>query len=233
MKRRALLSTGGAVLGSLCGCLASPGQRSRTATGNGSDRSPTAAPSPESDTPSPTATQTDDPPNRPDGAGPTRGEADPITTEAVETGENVEYVDAEHAVRYVAAWRHTNQEAVAEGAEPEREPVYETVPFEQWARTECVSAAATAAAGHAGETLGTDAVGSGITSTVEGRELAAVVSVETVLDRDGNPVGEAPVAFDALVGATPATVDVTYRFDDQAAQRSVPVYARHTVLQQM
>ena len=229
MNRRALLSATGALLGSLCGCLAGPGQRSRADSGNSSGATPSPAP----DTSSPTATPTDGPASRPDGSGPTRGEADPITTEAVEASENVEYVQAEHAVRYVAAWRHTNQEAVADGAEPEREPVYETIPFEQWARTECVSAAATAAAGHAGDALGTDAVGSGITSTVEGRELAAVVSVETVLDRDGNRVHEAPVAFDALVAATPATVDVTYRFGEQAAQRSVPVYARHAVLQQM
>ncbi|MFC7077472.1 hypothetical protein [Haloarcula halophila] len=237
MNRRALLAAVGAAVPSLGGCLAS-------APGGSQAPEPTATPqarteqSPSStDSPTETAVSTeattDDQPTLSDSRGPTRGESDAeVTTEVVETDENVEYVESEHAVRYVAAWKHTNHEEVKEGAKPEREPVYETVPFEQWARTEAFTAAARAAAEHANGALGTDEVGSGITSSVDGTDLAPFVSVETVLDREGEIVSETSVTFDRLVAVTPATVGVTYRLDDQSVQSEAPIYARYSVLQQ-
>ncbi|MFC6977082.1 hypothetical protein ACFQL1_23935 [Halomicroarcula sp. GCM10025709] len=155
-----------------------------------------------------------------------------MSTEVVETDENVEYIAENDTVRYVAAWKHTNHDEVQEGAKPEHKPVYETTPFDEWARTEAFVAAAKAAAEHANAELGVDEVGGGITSTIDGKELAPIVSVQTVLDREGDVVSEASVSFEELVAVTPASVDVTYRLSDQGVQLAAPVYARYTVVQQ-
>ena len=231
MKRRALLAATGTALTSLCGCLESPPADTRatepTATSqNRITQSPTA-------TPTPTDTPMDDQPTISDSQGPARGQSDAkVTTEVVETDENVEYIAENDTVRYVAAWKHTNHEEVQEGAEPERKPVYETTPFDSWARTEAYTAAAKAAAEHANTKLGGNEVGGGITSTIEGKDLAPIVSVQTVLDREGEVVSEASVSFEELVAVTPASVDVIYRLSDQAVQLTAPIYARYTVLQQ-
>lgn len=162
--------------------------------------------------------------------GPVRGEDDPIETRAVED-EEVEYRPDEDAVRYVARRRHTNHEEVEDGEPPEREPVYETVPWEEWAATQCRSAAGSAAAEHANAALGTDDVGGGITAGIEGRDVAAFVSIQTVLDWDGDVVHEPDVGFEALVGATPRTVHATYVLDGQEYVLDAPVYAEYSVMQ--
>jgi len=162
--------------------------------------------------------------------GPTRGESDvQPAVETVESDDTVEYLADEHAVRYVARWRN---EGRGEDGEPTREPGYETVPFEEWAEIECVEAAGRAAADHVGEELGATGVGAGISNAVDGEELAAVLAIETELDRDGEVVREPSVDFDALVATTPASVDATYVLADQAHRMDVPVYARHSVLKQ-
>jgi len=103
--------------------------------------------------------------------GPTRGASDDnIEVPAVEDDENVTYIEESNVVRYVAGWRHTNQTEVNEGEPPERNPVLETTPFQRWGETQCLSAAAQAAAQHVNDELDTDEVSSGITSTVEGED---------------------------------------------------------------
>lgn len=166
--------------------------------------------------------------------GPVRGESDvALDVREVEVDEDVEYLADDDAVRYVAAWRHANHDAVENGSEaPTREPVYETTPFEDWAETRCVSAAAGAAAGHANDELDTDEVGGGITSAVQGHDLAAVVSVTTTLDREGDVVAGTDVDFEALVDAAPATVTATYVLEDREHELAAPVYAEHAVLRQ-
>lgn len=175
----------------------------------------------------------DEQPRMSDAQGPTRGESDvEIEVREIEDDEDVEYIDEDHSVRYVAGWRHTNHEEVQEGEPPEREPFYDTTPFERWGETQCLTAAARAAAEHVNDELDTDEVSSGITSLVDGEDRAAIVTVQTILDRGGEPVHETSVEFDALVATTPATVGVTYRLDDQEYQVDAPVYARYDVLQQ-
>ena len=181
----------------------------------------------------------------PEARGPVRGESDAeVEIREVEDDENVEYV-ADDAVRYVAAWRHVDQaektertdeenreepNGTEEDGPPEREPVFETTPFERWGETQCLSAAARAAAERANDELGTDEVGGGITATTEGEDRAAFVSVETVLDRDGEVVRESDVEFEELVAATPATVEATYVLGDREYELAAPVYAEYTVL---
>jgi len=217
VNRRTALVAAGSALPLLGGCLA-VGSGDPHGTADRTDGS------------SVTADRTD---GRPTGSGPVRGES-PVEVRAsvTEDDERVEYVDANESVRYVAAWRHTNQEEVRNGSKPEREPVYEWIPFERRARTECVSAAAAAAADHANEALGTDAVGGGTSSGVGSEDLAAVVSVTTLLDPGGAVLSEPTVGFDDLVASTPATVHATYRIEGRAFDRDVPVYAEHVVLQQ-
>jgi hypothetical protein len=176
----------------------------------------------------------------PEARGPVRGESDAeVEIREVEDDENVEYV-ADDAVRYVAAWRHVDQaektertdeedreepNGTEEDGPPEREPVFETTPFERWGETQCLSAAARAAAERANDELGTDEVGGGITATTEGEDRAAFVSVETVLGRDGEVVRESDVEFEELVAATPATVEATYVLGDREYELAAPVYA--------
>jgi hypothetical protein len=169
----------------------------------------------------------------PDAHGPTRGENDvEIEVRTVEDDENVQYIEERDAVKYVAGWRHTNQTEMAEGDPPEREPIFETTPFERWGETQCLSTAAQTAAKHVNDELDTDEVSGGITSAVEGEDRTAIVSVETVLDRNGTVVHEPDVEFEALVAATPATVDATDALDEVEYELTVPVYARFSVLYQ-
>lgn len=167
----------------------------------------------------------------PEAQGPTRGASDDdIEVREVEDDENITYIEESNAVRYVAGWRHTNQTEVEEGEPPEREPVFETTPFERWGETQCLSAAAQAAAEHVDDELDIDEVSGGITSTVEGEGRTAIVSVEAVLDRGGEVVHTPTVEFETLVAATPATVEATYVLGEQEYALSVPVYARYSVL---
>lgn len=162
--------------------------------------------------------------------GPTRGESDvEPEVETVESDDDVEYLADEHAVRYVARWRN---EGRGEDGEPTREPEYETVPFEEWAEIECVEAAGRAAADHVRDELGVGGVSAGISNGVDGEDIAAVLAIETELDRDGEVVREPAVEFEALVATTPASVDATYVLADQAYRTTPPVYASHQVLRQ-
>lgn len=167
-----------------------------------------------------------------DAQGPTRGKSNiEIAVQEIEDDEGVEYIEGRHAVKYVAGWRHTNHEAVQEGAPPAREPFYETTPFEKCGETQCLSAAARVAAKHVNDDLDTEEVTGGITSLGEGEDRAAIVLIETTLNRNGELVHKPSVAFDALVTATPATVEVTYYLDDLEYQMDAPVYAQHDVCQ--
>jgi hypothetical protein len=218
MKRRAALIATATALPPFAGCLTdAPG-------------APRESESVATDHASQSTTADDDPSTTPASRGPTRGDSDvDVETRVVESDDDVEYLEDEHAVRYVAAWRN---EGRGEDGEPTREPEYETTPFEDWAEIQCVEAGGRAAAEHAEATLGAGDLGYGISSGVPGEDLAAVVSIETVLDRDGEVVREPAVEFDALVAATPASVDATYVIADATHTMAAAVYVRHSVLRQ-
>ncbi|WP_152039688.1 hypothetical protein [Salinigranum salinum] len=160
-----------------------------------------------------------------DSDGPVRGEHDAdVAVEAIEDDEHVEYLPDERAVRYVAGW-------IAADDSSGRVPRFSTTPFERWAETRCLHGAARAAATHAAAELDVDdeTVSGGVTADVDGIDRAAVVTVRTILDREGRVVSAPAVAFDALVAATPRTVEIRYRLADQMSERDVPVYARSIV----
>lgn len=170
----------------------------------------------------------------PDPRGPVGGENDvDLETTEVETDDEVEYLEEDDEVRYVAAWRHTNRDAVEEGEPPEREPVYETTPFDRWSETQCLSAAATAASEYVAEELGIEGIAGGITSRIDDADVdrAAIVTIHTSLDRDGDLLSTPDVSFEDLVAATPATVRARYELEDRSAKMDVPIYAQHVVEQ--
>jgi hypothetical protein len=219
MRRRALLSAAGAGLSAtaLGGYLATSGD----VLGIGGSTEPVPEPS-----------------------GPTRGESDAdVQTEVVEDDPDVEYLEDEDAVRYVARWSSSGAGA-DEGAKTDsagRKAVYETVPFDQWAGNELLAVAGAAAMAHVNEVLEGDDVGYGVGSGGGDQQGSiAYVSMTTVLNREGKvAVGsdgermDFDVAFDELVAATPATVTARYRLGGESVARDVPMYAVHRVMQQM
>lgn len=169
----------------------------------------------------------------PDSRGPTRGESDAdVDVRVVEDDPEVEYVPEEGVVRYVAKRRRSNPDATGDGDPPERDPVYETMPFGKWAARRARSAAAGAAADHVASELDVADVAGGTTSSVEGEDTVAVVSVTTVLDRSGDVVRRAGVEFEDLVAATPASAGATYVLGERELSLVTSVYARHRVLRQ-
>lgn len=217
MHRRDLLAAAG-LLATTAGCLAG----GRRVGGSGAETTTT----------DPTATEADPIPGLEPNE-PVPGRGDPIELRAVEDDEDVEYLPGEEAVRYVAAWRSGDPGNRSEGDPPDREPVYETVPVERWARIQATSAAGSTAAERTGSRLGVDALGGGVTSRVEGRNSTPVVSSTTTKNRDGEVIDESPVSFSALVRATPASATVTYVVADRRFDHEMPVYAVHEIIQQM
>lgn len=223
MNRRGVLTAAGTALPLVGGCLASSPRRSGQTAPSGNSPGDVGG----------TTTSGGETEERTPGTvprGPARGQSDvEIEVEEVEDDDDVEYVDGNHTVRYVAGWRHANHEEVKEGAPPVREPVYDTTPFERWGETQCLWMAARTAAEHVNEVHGTEDATHGITSRVPGEDRAAIVTVGVLLDEDGEVVDGAEITFEELIRTTPASVDVTYRVDEEEYRMEPPVFARFEV----
>lgn len=165
--------------------------------------------------------------------GPVRAENDVVpSVRTEEDDENVE-LTGNGSVRFVAAWRGTTPTDGGDSdGPPEREPVYETTPWEDWVELRTVPAAHRKAAAYAADELGVDGLSGATSSAIDGGEgLDAVVSTTTTLNRDGEVVSEPEVAFEDLVAATPRAVEVTYVLADREYETTVPIYVRHSVAQ--
>ncbi|SEO71950.1 hypothetical protein SAMN04487948_104351 [Halogranum amylolyticum] len=162
------------------------------------------------------------------------GEADTLVAEHAVTDENLTYLPDEHAVQYIAMWRHTNREEVEEGEKPERKPVYETKPFDEWAETECRFVASRAAKETVIDRLDSDenGLGAGVSSAVPGYEdeLVATINLQWTLDRDGTVVAEPTVTLDRVVAATPKTVEATVSLAEREHTCTVPIVVREAVM---
>lgn len=155
---------------------------------------------------------------------PTPGGADPASVSKA-VGDAA-YVPENETVRIVAAYRHSNREA-AESEPPTREPVYEEIPWERWAATECATVAAEAVAERLADELdGNGGASVGVTAGDDG--LLVGVAYVVTYDRDGERVSETSVAFDRLVAATPRAVTATVTLDGRTATRTVPTRVRHS-----
>jgi len=62
-------------------------------------------------------------------------------------------------------------------------------------------------------------------------QIAPIVSHEHRYDRDGELVSDPSVSFDAIVEATPRTVDVTVLFPEREYAATLPVVCKRTVVQ--
>ncbi|WP_135828702.1 hypothetical protein [Halorussus halobius] len=215
--RRRLLAAAGSVAASLAGCLGA------------FPEDPSADP-PSTDAPEPTDRRT-----RTTTEASTRSTTDasdyPATVNATATVERdeVEYVPENDTVRYVAAYRSTDS---GDDSPPEREPVYETVPFDEWAETECASVAADRVNEVMADRLDgeTDGVSAGVTKA-DG-EMAVLVVHQTMSDREGDLVSEPTVSYERVKRVAPERVGVTVEFSGQTRSCVVSVTTREMDLQQ-
>ncbi|WP_380677384.1 hypothetical protein [Salinigranum sp. GCM10025319] len=229
--RRALLRAAGvAAAVAVTGCLGgvdAPAARTETrATRSTAD----------GDAASPTAPRTETNPDRAPATGertpggtptpdPTRADGEPISTrEAFVDGDEYTYLNDSNAVRYVSAYRHTNREAIENGSAPEREPVYDTIPFARWGRTRCASAAATAVAETTADRLDRAELTASVGITSRHGDLSVLVVRTVTRDRDGDLVSRTEESFDDLVTAAPRTVDATVTLADREHESTVPVW---------
>jgi hypothetical protein len=215
--RRALLAAlaGGTVALAGCGGRPPAADPDETAAPTGTHTATTGAP-------------TDDATPLVAGRGPVRGEADPVSVERTVTDPDLTYLSEQHAVEYVAAYRHVGTPG---DGPPTREPVYETMPFERWGRTECASVAADVVADHLdARTDGSPSVGFGTAPAGDG--LAATVNLTTTLDRDGDVVFTPDASFHPTVAATPRAVTATVVLSGESHTETVPVWVRELVQQQ-
>ncbi|WP_132059595.1 hypothetical protein [Halorussus amylolyticus] len=157
----------------------------------------------------------------------------PATVNATTTVERdeIEYIAANDTVRYVAAYRHSNPDEVENGSEPEREPVYEHVPFEEWVETECASVGAERVNEAMSERLG-DAEGVSAGVTNDDGELKIFVAHETTLNRDGDVISEPNVSYDRVRQVAPERAEVTLTLSGRSRSCVVSVATREQEIQQ-
>ena len=162
---------------------------------------------------------------------PAPGNATPITVRKTLDPDAVGYNAENGSVRYVAGWRHVNQEAMEEGAPPTREPMYEWVPVGVWAQKECLSVSSAAVREHldgAIDANSSEAISVGASSL--GGEFEVFVELQTVLDRDGSVVSEPSLGYPVVRNHTPASVNATIVLADREFTCRPPVTVRETVL---
>ena len=135
-----------------------------------------------------------------------------VTVVRTVTNPDLRYNESRDAVRVVVAYRHTNHEAVANGSEPPtREPVYEWLPFDRWAETECATVAAKAVRGAIEKRLGSvTGLGVGGGGGSDGDRVVSA-HLTTTYDRDGNVVSEPDATVSEVAAVAPASVAVTVR----------------------
>ena len=156
---------------------------------------------------------------------PTRAEGEPVSTHETYTdGEEYTYLRETEEVRYVAAYRHADQDEAANGSAPsEREPLYETTAFENRGETRCASVGAAAARNAVTERLDGD-VGASVGVSARDDDLSIVVRCGVTRDRDGNVVDRTDATLAELVASGPRTVDASVSLAGRVYESSVPVF---------
>jgi hypothetical protein len=163
---------------------------------------------------------------------PTRGAAPAIEVRREIARPEIEYLNDSDAIRYVAAYRHANQDEVENGSAPTREPVYETIPFDEWVHTEAASVGSTAVFETIDErTEGSlESVSAGVSSA--GDDLEVVVHHQVTRDRDGDVIFEPSIRFERLVEVTPSAVTATVALDGHEGTETFPVVVEHVEIHQ-
>jgi hypothetical protein len=206
--RRHLLVASAGLVASFSGCLSSVGDDTQSDT-------PESARGESNESVASRPTTTD------------RTHPDTVRASATIRRDDLEYVASNDTVRYVAAWR-TNRS----GETPTRKPIYETIPFEEWAETECASAAARRVGEAIDERLGGphDGVTTGVTT--EESERTVLVEHQTLVDRDGEVVSEPSVSYRRVRRVAPERAIVEVTFAGQTRECEVPVTTRQATIRQ-
>ncbi|SDM39630.1 hypothetical protein SAMN04487949_1521 [Halogranum gelatinilyticum] len=153
---------------------------------------------------------------------PIRGQSNPVAVEETVVGDDLTYLPDEDAVRYVTGQRVTNGDAVEKGAPAEREPVYETVPFGEWAAVKAAEAAASHVSEFARDVFGRDVGLRASAATRNGKRVVALDLVSTCY-ADGE-TRTPSVTLDGVAELTPSAVEVSLSLDSRASERTVPVF---------
>lgn len=119
-----------------------------------------------------------------------------------EDDENISYIEEDDEVEFPAAM---SGDEVA---------IYETSSWDTFASRRCISAASETGREYVDGQFDVFIGGGGVTSTVEGEELAASVHAT-----------EGELSLDELVAETPASVAATYELEDNSYEMDVPIYA--------
>lgn len=153
----------------------------------------------------------------------------PETVEATTTvdRDGLEYVESNDTVRYVAGWQ-TNHS----GETPTRDPVYETVPFDEWVDAECASVAARRVGEAMGRRLDGNDDGVAVGVTAEDGERSVVVEHQTMLARDGDVVSEPAVSYERAKRVAPERAEVTLTFAGRTRECVVAVTTRKATIRQ-
>jgi hypothetical protein len=146
-----------------------------------------------------------------------------VSIETTANESKYEYIESENAVRYVAAYRHSNPEAVENGSPPTREPVYDTMPFEQWAETECAHVGSQKVAEVIETRIdgNTSEVNAGVTTQNGNRTV--IVTRSTVFNRDGEVKSTPSMSYKQLGAVAPSTVTATVSLENRSRTCTVPV----------
>jgi hypothetical protein len=146
-----------------------------------------------------------------------------VSVETTANESKYEYIESENAVRYIAAYRHSNPEAVENGSSPTREPVYDTIPFERWAETQCahVGSQKVAEVMEARLDGNTSEVNAGVTT--QNGSQTVIVTRSTVFDRDGEVKSTPSMSYEQLAAVAPSTVTATVSLENHSRTCTVPV----------
>ncbi|WP_135824408.1 hypothetical protein [Halorussus ruber] len=207
--RRRLLAASAGLVASVSGCLSSLGDGGLEGVDSSDDVS--EAETTESRTPTTTS----------------REYADTVEVTTTIRRDDLEYVESNDTVRYVAGWQ-TNHS----GETPTRQPVYSTVPFERWVETECASAAAERVGEVLAERLdgNDDGIATGVTT--ETGEKTALVEHQTRLDPEGDLISKPSVSYRRVKRVAPETVVVELTFAGRTRTCGVPVTTREATIRQ-
>ena len=158
----------------------------------------------------------------------------PATVNATTTveREEIEYVEENDTVRYVAAYGNPDETEGEDGSAPEREPIYETIPFGEWAEVECASVGSDRVWDAMVERLDGETEGISVSITREDGEPAILVGHQTRLNRDGDVISEPNVSYKHVKRVAPESAEVVLTLDGRTRSCVVPVTTREAEIRE-
>lgn len=154
-----------------------------------------------------------------------------VSIETTANESKYEYIDSENVVRYVAAYRNSNLEAVENGSPPTRKPVYDTIPFERWAETECAHAGSQKVAEVMASRLDENSSEINAGVTTQNGSKTIIVTRSTIINRDGEVKSTPSKEYEQLEAVAPSTVTVTVSLENRRHTCAVPIEIQNMSMQ--